>query len=276
MLRRDIVAGRLPPATRLTEQSLARRHGVSRVPVREALRALAAEGFVESRPHAGSRVASIPFDEADDLFAVREALEISTARRAAQRARALIGRPAPADWLALRRELEDLVDAGDAAVAEDELERLVPINDRFHLAVAELSGSHTLANLLRQLSAKIEWLYALDTFSRGKRLWPDHRRILAAIDSADEALAAEVMGWHVRGSRVGYLSRTEPAERVARLAGSPPTLSPLLDRHRPRRRTHDEFRGRAGSEQGEPDPRRSRARPDRPGPRAEPPGERGA
>ena len=70
-IRRDIIFGVLTPGKRITEAALARKYGSSRVPVREALRTLEAEGFVESRPYAGSTVANIPLAEADDLFAVR-------------------------------------------------------------------------------------------------------------------------------------------------------------------------------------------------------------
>jgi len=228
-VRGDIVAGVLQPGTRITEASLAERYGVSRVPVREALRGLEAEGFVESTPNVGSRVAEIPVDEADDLFAVREALEIATARRAATRAKALFSvETPPDDWWRGRRALERILDDGDAAVAEGDLDRLVDLNERFHFGVAELSGSSTLATLLRQLSRKIEWLYALDTFSRGKRLWPDHRVILAAIDAGDADRAAERMGWHVRESRIGYLSRTVPAAVVDELRATPPVVTPRV------------------------------------------------
>ena len=224
-VRADIIAGVLQPGTRVTEASLAERHGVSRVPVREALRALEAEGFVESRPNVGSRIAQIPVDEADDLFAVREALEMSTARRAATRARELFTQESrPEEWWRLRSGLEAILDEGDAAIEAGELERLVELNERFHLGIAELSGSATLATLLRQLSRKIEWLYALDAFSRGKRLWPDHRAILAAIDSGDADRATELMGWHVRESRIGYLSRSVPPAVVDRLRETSPAL----------------------------------------------------
>ncbi len=168
-----------------------------------------------SRPNVGSRIADIPFDEADDLFAVRESLETATARRAATRARTLFdqatrprtGGGAPGARRRPRR--------GDAAVEREDLDQLVDLNERFHLLVAELSGSATLATLLRQLSRKIEWLYALDTFSRGKRLWPDHRRILAAIDAGDVDGAAERMAWHVRESRIGYAARSSPEQADA-------------------------------------------------------------
>lgn len=223
-IRRDIVSGALQPGTRVTEAFLSERYGVSRVPVREALRGLEGEGFVVSRPNIGSRIAEIPFDEADDLFAVRESLEVATARRAATRARTLFdGDAPPEDWWRVRRELGAVLDAGDAAVDRDELDLLVDLNERFHLLVAELSGSSTLATLLMQLSRKIEWLYALDTSSRGKRLWPDHRRILAAIDAGDPDQAAERMGWHVRESRIGYAARSS-SHRAATLRTAGPAV----------------------------------------------------
>jgi DNA-binding GntR family transcriptional regulator len=210
-VRHDIIYGRLLPGTRITEASLAEHYGVSRVPVREALRALEAEGFVESRANVGSRVSSIPVDDAEDLFDVREALEFATARRAARRAAELFALDAPPeDWWRTRRELQAILEEGDAAVERDELDDLVDLNNRFHLGVAALSGSTSLTILLRQLSGKIEWLYAEDQDSRGKRLWPDHRRILSAIDSGDAARAGDLMRAHVRESRLGYLRRLAP------------------------------------------------------------------
>lgn len=222
-MRSDIIAGHLEPGTRVTEIFLAERYGVSRMPIREALRALDAEGFIETTPNAGARVAHLPVEEADDLFAVREAVEMATARRAAERARTIFTQPEPdPEWFAVRHQLAQVLDDGDACLAREDLEPLVALNDRYHILVAELSASRTLATLLRQLSHKIEWLYALDKFSRGKRTWPDHRVILGAIDAGDCDRAAELMGWHVRESRIGYASRTATAARVAELRSTPP------------------------------------------------------
>jgi DNA-binding GntR family transcriptional regulator len=210
-IRRDIIVGTLQPGTRITEASLSATHGVSRVPVREALRALEAEGFVDSRANVGSRVAAIPVDDADDLFAVRETVEVAIARRAATRAASLFSAaaPPPDEWWRIRRILADILDEGDAAVEIDELDRLPALNSRFHLGIADLSGSSSLGVLLRQLSGKIEWLYASDEHSRGKKLWPEHRVILSAIDSGDADQAGALMEWHVRQSRIGYLRRSQ-------------------------------------------------------------------
>ncbi len=86
-LRRLVVTGELPPGSRIVEDRLAERLGVSRNPVREALQALAAEGFVEILPRRGAVVAQITPEQAEDLFDVRTALEPLAARLAARRRR---------------------------------------------------------------------------------------------------------------------------------------------------------------------------------------------
>ncbi len=207
-IRRDIIFGSLQPGTRVTEAVLAAKYGVSRIPVREALRALEAEGFVESKPYAGSTVSEIPVDDADDLFSVREALEAATARRAARRAAAQFSAGEPsAEWWKARRLLADLLDDGDQAVAAGNLQLLPELNIRFHLGIADLSGSASLTALLRQISGKIEWLYATDVDHRGKQSWSEHRSIMAAIDAGNPAEAERLMAGHVHQSRVGYLDR---------------------------------------------------------------------
>lgn len=84
-IRDDIVSGVFEPGGRLTEEVLARRYGVSRVPVREALRTLQSEGFVTTRRHAGACVAEPTAQEAADLLELRMLLEPLAAARAARR-----------------------------------------------------------------------------------------------------------------------------------------------------------------------------------------------
>lgn len=84
-IRDDIVSGVFGPGGRLTEEVLARRYGVSRVPVREALRTLESEGFVTTRRHAGACVAEPTEQEAADLLELRMLLEPLAAARAARR-----------------------------------------------------------------------------------------------------------------------------------------------------------------------------------------------
>jgi DNA-binding GntR family transcriptional regulator len=84
-IRDDIIKGHFPPGSRLAEELLAKRYGVSRVPVREALRTLESEGFVRTRRHAGASVAELTEEESADLLEIRALLEPLGAARAAQR-----------------------------------------------------------------------------------------------------------------------------------------------------------------------------------------------
>ncbi len=207
-IRHDIILGELSSGTRVTEAALAARYGVSRVPVREALRALEAEGFVDSKPYAGSTVAAIPLDDAEDLFAVRSVIEATIARRAARRSAAQVAGDAPdISWWTARRALTDILDDGDRAVDVSALADLPELNIRFHLGVADLGGSASLTALLRQISGKIEWLYAADVDNRGKQSWGEHRLVMAAIDAGNEAEAERLMAGHVESSQRGYLER---------------------------------------------------------------------
>lgn len=206
-IRDDIISGALPSGSRLTETALAARYEVSRMPVRESLRALAAEGLVEIRPYAGARVAALPDDDAADLFAVRIELEAATARRAGERARRQItgGDPDPG-WWEVRRGIAAVLEQGDAAIAAGDLVSLAPLNMRFHQGVAELSGSMALASVLEQISGRIEWLYSVNVTRRGQGAWSEHHQIMQAIDAGDPPQASERMRQHVQGSRDSYFT----------------------------------------------------------------------
>ncbi|TQM09167.1 GntR family transcriptional regulator [Pseudonocardia kunmingensis] len=197
-LRGDILRGALAQGTRLTESSLCGRYDVSRVPVREALRTLAAEGFVDVRPGSGATVATISTDDAADLYAVRCTIEEITARRCAARVAA-----GGADGLVAR--LDEIVTAGLAAVRAGEPADLPALNTRFHLTMARESGSASLLSLFRQVADRIQWIYAANVDVQGERSWTEHRGILAAISAGDETVAAERAGEHIANSRRAFL-----------------------------------------------------------------------
>ncbi|HSP74486.1 MAG TPA: GntR family transcriptional regulator, partial [Gaiellaceae bacterium] len=85
LIRQAIMDGRLRPGQRLTETGLAKDLGISRTPVREALRVLQTEGLVESTPYQGSTVRTYDVEDLDDMYQLRALLEGHAARRAAQR-----------------------------------------------------------------------------------------------------------------------------------------------------------------------------------------------
>src|SRR5699024_2996673 len=107
--RSDIIFGGVPPGTRVKEKLLWERYDVSRVPVRECLRALEAEWLVIVRPYAGATVVEPQPEDLDALFDGRRTLEGEMVRRAAERARGQQANP-DEDWRALRREIGHVLD----------------------------------------------------------------------------------------------------------------------------------------------------------------------
>ncbi len=221
-LRRSIISGTLSPGARLNESTLSKEYGVSRVPVREAIRALETEGLVESKLYSGCRVSELPAEDAEELFAIREVLERSTARKAARR-RVALDSVTEADisadsasvrwesWTAQREAIDGILREGDEALAEDRLELLPQLNISFHNAIAELSGSLSLVALLRTISSSIERLYVADVHQRARSSWPEHHLIIRAIDEGDAELAGTSMAKHIRRSKRSYLRGSSSA-----------------------------------------------------------------
>lgn len=211
-LREGIVAGDYPPGSRLTEAGLCRDFSVSRVPVREALKKLEAEGFVTSRAYAGMTVARMSTDDAADLFAVRRTIEAATVRRSAVRFR---DEPQDEEVLAFGGQLAELVAVAGSALDAAHREDLPALNTRFHLSIAEFSGSQSMLTLLRQVAAKIEWLYALDVAVRGEHSWAEHAEIAEQVSRGRVREAVRLMGRHIDNSMEGFLLRHADADPPA-------------------------------------------------------------
>ena len=216
-IRDDIVDGTFPPGARLTEELLARRYGVSRVPVREALRALESEGFVVTRRHAGACVAEPTEHEAADLLDVRALLEPLGAARAAQRRTE-----------AHLKVLRGLVRLGQQRVEHGNLSDLRPLGDWFHQTLAQASGSPSLATLLVQLRRKLAWLYVLDSSPAqpSAAAWQEHGAIVDAVARGDAERARALTGAHLE--RTAALRR--PRYRRAGVRNTKPAVNTARDR----------------------------------------------
>ncbi|GAA3758838.1 GntR family transcriptional regulator [Streptomyces tremellae] len=188
-LRHRIVSGQLPPGTRLVERELAESLGVSRVPVREAIRTLTAEGFVVALSPRRVVVRTLTPDDVDQIFELREALEVHAAGLAAQRA-------TPAGL----RRLAGLLDHAARATAERAAEEITDVNTRFHDEVLAIAGNPLLAAALEPLEGRLRWLTRQNT--RWDDLLREHRRLLDAIASGDPARARALAGEHVRVNRL--------------------------------------------------------------------------
>lgn len=195
-VRRAIVSGRYRPGERLTEDKVAEEYGVSRVPVREAFRSLEAEGFLRIAPYAGTYVAELTDVEAEDLLEVRAAIEVLAARRAAERCT-----PEQVE------DLRALIETAAATLAGGDFDEVVALNGKFHLLVAQASGNASLHQLLQQLRAKIEWVYAADVRDRAGASWHEHAELVDALEAGDSGAAARLTDLHIRNARDAYHRR---------------------------------------------------------------------
>ncbi|MFF3398730.1 GntR family transcriptional regulator [Streptomyces sp. NPDC002659] len=200
-IRDDIVSGVFERGSRLTEEQLARRYGVSRVPVREALRTLESEGFVTTRRHAGACVAEPTEQEAADLLEVRMLLEPLGAARAAQRRTE-----------AHLKVLRGLVRLGQERARRGQGEDLRSLGGWFHETLAQASGSPGLIALLTQLRHKIAWMYAVEQPAVPVDSWAEHGAIVDAVARGDVERARALTAVHAE--RAASAHRLRRPERV--------------------------------------------------------------
>ncbi|MPV50397.1 FCD domain-containing protein [Pseudactinotalea sp. HY160] len=187
-LRSQIYNGLLAPGTRLIEREIAAEFDVSRLPVREALRALANEGLVEHLTARGMSVCQLSHRQVSELYDVREVLEQLAARQAADRV--ALGAEPLLD--VTMREVNDAVAANDIARAH-------VANSRFHDEIVQLSGNELLAQTLEPLMGRLSWLRRkIEDFDL---IRAEHDQIAAAIAAGDVEGAGAAADAHVRASR---------------------------------------------------------------------------
>lgn len=185
-LRVAIIQGELKPGDRLVEGRLAERFGVSRNPVREALKALGNEGLITIVPRRGAVVTELSASEATDVVELRAALEGYSARLAARRLGAEAG-----------EALADVLRRGEEAAARGDIEELHRLNDQFHGQLANAGSNRVLADFMRTLRAKTHWLFAPVSRARAEESWREHAAILRAVLDRDEEMAALLASRHV-------------------------------------------------------------------------------
>ncbi|MEW2585832.1 GntR family transcriptional regulator [Streptomyces virginiae] len=198
-IRDDIVSGVFEPGGRLTEEVLARRYGVSRVPVREALRTLESEGFVTTRRHAGACVAEPTAQEAADLLELRVLLEPLAASRAARRRTD-----------AHLKVLRGLVRLGQERARRGQGEDLRALGGWFHETLAQASGSPGLIALLTQMRHKVAWMFVVEAPARPAESWAEHGAIVDAVARGDAERARALAAIHADRAAAAHRLRRHP------------------------------------------------------------------
>lgn len=186
-LRERILSGEMAPGERLVEGKLSEELGVSRMPVREALRELAAEGLVSIEPRRGASVTSFSPQQMRELVEVRATLEGLNAKLAAQRH----------DGHQIA-EMERILDEGmQMSLSGADDAAMMMMNQRFHDALGSIAANSILQDIMRSLRDRTALLFASINRSRGPQNWDEHAAVLRAVTKGDAELASLLAMRHV-------------------------------------------------------------------------------
>lgn len=202
-LRQRIFAHELTPGTWIDEQKLAEQYGISRTPLREALKVLASEGLVELKPRRGCYVTEISRQDLDDIFPLMAMLEGRCAAEAVNRA-------TPADIATLKEIHERL----EGAARDGRIDAFFEANQEFHKKIQELSGNRWLLSVIQDLRKvlKLSRLHSLSLEGRLQRSLDEHRLIMAALAAGNTVNAEKLMHDHLLSGR----------EALAKMDAAPP------------------------------------------------------
>jgi DNA-binding GntR family transcriptional regulator len=211
-LAQQIIAGQLRPGHKLEEKILAQQFGVSRTPIREALRELGARGLIDLIPRRGGVVAVIGIERLSDMLDAECELEAMCARLASQRMTTLE-----------KGQLQDIHDkAKELTVASDETDYLV-LNQRFHSLICVGAHNSTISTMTRNLRDRLAPFRQSQSESRPRRLarsHEEHALIVDAILRSDPQAAYEAMRNHNARLSGGVLSLLRQSQDTDWAGGS--------------------------------------------------------
>ena len=202
-LRIAIVKGELPPGSKVNEPQLSKQYGISRGPLREAIRRLEGCKLVEITPNIGAKVVSLNIRQIIEIYEIRESLEGLACRLAAEEA-------SKEDC----RSLRDLLTNHEQQI-QSENDRLYYQKEDdldFHYLIVQLSGNSRLFNLLCDELYHLLRLYRVQTSSSPSRpvqAFKEHHQIVDAIENRDGELAELLMQRHVASAKKTLMQQFE-------------------------------------------------------------------
>jgi DNA-binding GntR family transcriptional regulator len=219
VIRSLILEGRFIPGERLKEEELTDLCGVSRTPVREALRRLALEGLVVLTPHQGAQVAEIGEIELQEIYALRAMIESHAAGRAAKR----IALSAIARLKVLAGQMEDAVAQAVRRRQTKLYERYTTANSEFHRIIMEAADSPRLSAMATLVVEVPLILRTLARYSESElsRSLHHHRELIEAFEARDEDWASSVMRCHIRAAAQAVVRPEGEAEPAGNDQGQP-------------------------------------------------------
>jgi DNA-binding GntR family transcriptional regulator len=188
LLRQSIITLRLQPGATIIEKQITDRLGISRTPVRDALRQLADEGLVNIRPQAGTFVALIDRQQLEEGRVIRRALEIEAVKRAA----------VCVDDAAIER-LTDLLALQERAGKRNRYDEFIAYDDQFHRIINELSGLPRLWRVISGAKAQLDRVRHLSAPLPGQsaRVLTQHRAVVAALARRDPERSVHALAHHL-------------------------------------------------------------------------------
>ena len=187
-LKRQILIGEIAPGTRMMEVELADVMGVSRTPVREAIRKLEKEGLVTIEPRKGAYASNISIKDMVDVLEVRQGLEGMAAAIAS-------GKITEQQ----KEELLQVIENYRVAVDSENVEEIIRYDEKFHSMIVSISGNKTLIQVfstVQELALRFRYIY-YDDFNRYENMPKEHQRIEEAIFSGDSEKARIAASDHV-------------------------------------------------------------------------------
>jgi DNA-binding GntR family transcriptional regulator len=200
VLYEAILSGVLAPGERLMVDELAQHFGVSKIPVREALKALEASGWVQIRPRRGTFVRPLSAQELRQVFELRRVLEPYCARMAAVRRTE-----------AQLKELGALVKEGMRAIREGDVPRTTAANSRFHSIVAEAVGNELISQQVEAMEARMRRYFTAVEWRQRSESMAQHAAIFEAIRDHDGRAAEKATLAHLAHTEAIAFSSVEQA-----------------------------------------------------------------
>lgn len=188
-LKKKILSGEFESDSLLRETRLAKQFKVSRTPIREALRRLASERLVRLVPNVGAFVGSMTWDEAREVFVIREVLDALAAQLATNR---LDERDIQA--------LEEIIEKQKLAIDTNDLDKCMHCDETFHTILLENCGNHHLIELISNLDDRTKLFNMRRTAFKLKgqhiNSYQEHQAILVAIKDGDAERVSRLVWQH--------------------------------------------------------------------------------
>ncbi len=204
-LRLQILHGELKPGERLMEVSLAEKLGVSRTPVREAIRMLEQEGLAVLLPRRGAHVASIDNKQLEDMLEARRTLEAFTVNAACGR----ITKEQLQELREHNRNFRDAVRSGDTVTMAD-------MDFVFHEAIAKAAGNARIMDILQHLREQLfryQYEYLKDARDH-EHLVEEHEAICLAFENGENNTAVELIKLHIDDQELGIYYQLEKENKT--------------------------------------------------------------